>query len=108
MAETKKRAGRPRKIIPAGSSELTVTVPNEVKAYIEAQATMLDMPVGRLVRRAVELHCDLVPRLEQQEAAIDALQETIQDINRSLRVIGGFVARLDSVIDTDDNDSNDR
>jgi len=62
-------AGRPKKTInPAGTSEIKITVPNETRAFLEAQALATNMPIGRLVRRAVETHLAVGDRLEKVEA----------------------------------------
>ncbi|MGO7674884.1 hypothetical protein ACC685_33515 [Rhizobium ruizarguesonis] len=99
-------AGRPKKIIPAGSSELTITIPNETRAFLEAQAEILDMPIGRLIRRAVETHSDLVSRLEQQHADMTELRGMFEEAMKSIRVIASYV-RAEEIRQSDAADDYD-
>lgn len=87
-------AGRPRKTInPKGTSELTITIPNETRAFLEAQALAANMPIGRLIRRSVETHLSVGERLEKVEADMKEVRGLHKDILSSLDVITLFIAQ---------------
>lgn len=87
-------AGRPKKTInPAGTSEIKITVPNETRAFLEAQALAANMPIGRLVRRAVETHLAVGERLEKVEADMKEVRDLHKEILSSMNVITLFIAQ---------------
>jgi small-conductance mechanosensitive channel len=86
-------AGRPKKIIPAGSSELTITVPNEIIAFLEIESARQEIPIGRLVRRSVETHLSIGDRLEKVEADMKEVRDLHKEILSSIDVITLFIAQ---------------
>ena len=98
-------AGRPRKVLPSGTSELTITIPTADKDYIVRTSAILGIQPGTLVRRAVETHVDLVPLLARQHKDMAEMRDMFAEMKAMIRTVATFkAAALREMVDSDNDD----
>lgn len=86
--ETQKKAGRPRKIIPAGSSQVTIELPDTVIALMRATMAVRGISYpGVFIRQLIEAHAILLPILSEQSSDIEETRAMFAEMASMLRVI---------------------
>lgn len=100
MVATTKKAGRPKKVVAAGSSKIEVTLPDDVIAYARAQAALRGREyLGTFLKDAIYVHADLVPRLEQAEANMSEMRDMFEEMKSMLRIMTTFAGDQGRIIE---------
>jgi hypothetical protein len=95
-------AGRPRKTIPEGSSQVTVELPDTVIALMDAAMAVRGMKYrGAFIRQLIEAHALLLPIASEQASEIEETREMFREIVAMMRVVQTTQADLMRALDVD-------
>ncbi|MBY5551100.1 hypothetical protein HFO61_30615 [Rhizobium leguminosarum] len=99
---TARKRGRPPKEIEPGSQDVTVRLPNECVARMEADMLILGIKQrGTYIRRLIEASADVLPMLQEKTGDIDEMRQMHRETKAMLRVIQTTQANLMRALEVD-------
>lgn len=93
---------RPKKVIPTGSSQITMDLPNEIIALMDATMAVRGIKYrGVFVREAIELYASLASLSSQKESELAEMRRMFREMHSANRIIATQVADLARALEVD-------
>lgn len=99
------KVGRPKKVVPTGSQEITVTLPSDVVALMDAAMAVRGIKYrGAFVRQLIEATDTLLPLLQSSRSEIEEMRDMFRDVKAMVRVNTTQIADLSRALEIDVDD----
>lgn len=82
------KVGRPKKTVPTGSQEVTVTLPSEIVALMDAAMAVRNIKYrGAFIRQLIEANETLLPLFQSSQSATEEMRDMFRDVQAMMRVV---------------------